>query len=223
VTPIAFEGQVAVVTGSGRGIGREYALGLAERGAAVIVNDVQTELADAVVAEIQSGGGKASASYDSVMTAEGGEAIVERAIQEFGAIDVLVHNAGFLRPDFFEDLSVELGRAVRTQRDVLRGDRRRVTLAEDDRPGAGVDHPDEGVADACGRDSAAEYLPGLDGRSGWSAGGMLQRPVEGPVVDHRGDVGADGAIDRGGCSGVPWQALRVRCLVLGHQDLSLPV
>jgi NAD(P)-dependent dehydrogenase (short-subunit alcohol dehydrogenase family) len=107
VTPIDFEGQVAVVTGSGRGIGREYALGLAERGAAVIVNDVQTDLADAVVAEIQSGGGKASASYDSVTTAEGGEAMVGRAIQEFGAIDVLIHNAGFVRPDFFEDLSVE--------------------------------------------------------------------------------------------------------------------
>jgi NAD(P)-dependent dehydrogenase (short-subunit alcohol dehydrogenase family) len=69
VTRIDFEGQVAVVTGSGRGIGREYALGLAERGAAVVVNDVQTEVADAVVAEIESRGGKAIVSYDSVMTA----------------------------------------------------------------------------------------------------------------------------------------------------------
>ncbi len=103
---IDFEDQVAVVTGSGRGIGREYALGLARRGAAVVVNDVQPELADAVVAEIQSAGGKAIASHDSVMTPEGGQAMVDCAVEDFGGVHILVHNAGFLRPDFFEDLSV---------------------------------------------------------------------------------------------------------------------
>ena len=78
---IDFEGQVAIVTGAGRGLGRLYALELARRGAAVVVNDVggtmhgdgaDTSIADDVVAEIERAGGTAVASHDSVATPEGG-------------------------------------------------------------------------------------------------------------------------------------------------------
>lgn len=107
MTRIGFEGQVAIVTGSGRGIGREYALELGRRGASVVVNDVDRANAEAVAAEIEQAGGRACASWDSVSTPEGGRSIVESALARFGAVDVLVHNAGFLRPDFFEDVTVE--------------------------------------------------------------------------------------------------------------------
>lgn len=86
---IDFTGQVAVVTGAGRGLGRLYALDLALRGAAVIVNDLggtihgagsDAAVADQVVDEITTAGGKAVASYDSVDTPEGGQAIIDAAV-----------------------------------------------------------------------------------------------------------------------------------------------
>lgn len=107
MTRIDFDGRVAVVTGSGRGIGREYALELGRRGASVVVNDVDRSNAESVAAEIEAAGGQAAASWDSVSTPEGGAAIVESALARFGRIDALIHNAGFLRPDFFEDVTVE--------------------------------------------------------------------------------------------------------------------
>jgi len=104
--PLDFRDQVAIVTGAGRGLGRIYALELARRGAKVVVNDFggardgtggSQSAADAVVAEITSAGGAAVASYDSVATPEGGEAIVRTAIEAFGRVDILINNAGILR------------------------------------------------------------------------------------------------------------------------------
>src|SRR5262249_60762539 len=96
---IDFAGQVAIVTGAGRGLGRLYALDLARRGAAVVVNDIGSTMAgdgtdaavaDAVVAEIEAAGGRAVASYDSVDTPAGGRAIVDRAVSAFGRVDAVV-------------------------------------------------------------------------------------------------------------------------------------
>jgi len=100
---IEFADQVAIVTGAGRGLGRLYALDLASRGAAVVVNDVgssmhgegtDVDVADAVVREIREAGGRAIASHDSVATVEGGARIVQSAIEEFGRLDAVVSNAG---------------------------------------------------------------------------------------------------------------------------------
>ena len=74
---ISFEGQVAIVTGVGRGLGRAHALDLGRRGARVVVNDVAPEQADVVVGEVEAAGGTAVASYDSVDSPEGGRASVE--------------------------------------------------------------------------------------------------------------------------------------------------
>ncbi|WP_073364887.1 SDR family NAD(P)-dependent oxidoreductase [Rhodococcus jostii] len=99
-------GQVVIVTGAGQGIGRAEALAFARLGSRVVVNDVAVEHADAVVSEIAKLGGRAVASYDSVATAEGGAAIVDLALSRYGTVDVVVNNAGFLRPALFEDLTV---------------------------------------------------------------------------------------------------------------------
>jgi len=119
---LRFDGQVAVVTGAGAGLGRTYALELGRRGAKVVVNDLggardgqgdgATSPADAVVAEIEAAGGEAVASYDSVSTAEGGQAIVDRALEAFGRIDVVVNNAGILRDRSFAKLEASDWHAV---------------------------------------------------------------------------------------------------------------
>lgn len=111
---IDFTGQVAIVTGAGRGLGRLYAIELARRGAAVVVNDLggsmhgdgaDTSIADAVVEEIERAGGVATASHDSVDSPEGGEAIVRTAIDRFGRLDAVVSNAGIFNSVAFEDMS----------------------------------------------------------------------------------------------------------------------
>jgi NAD(P)-dependent dehydrogenase (short-subunit alcohol dehydrogenase family) len=111
---IDFTGQVAVVTGAGRGLGRLYALELARRGAAVVVNDLggtmhghgaDPSVADEVVAEIEKAGGTAVASHEPVASPEGGAAIVRTALDRFGRLDALVSNAGIFQTVPFEDLS----------------------------------------------------------------------------------------------------------------------
>jgi len=100
------DGRICVVTGAGRGLGREYALLLASQGARVIVNDVGGSRdgsgadlgpAQQVVDEIRGNGGEAEANADDIGTWVGGEAVVRQAIDRFGGLDVLVNNAGILR------------------------------------------------------------------------------------------------------------------------------
>ena len=97
--------KVAIITGAGRGIGKESAIFLAKEGAKVLVNDLganpdgsgEDKIADEVVEEITSIGGEALANYESVDSHEGGKNIFESALKEFGAVDILVNNAGILR------------------------------------------------------------------------------------------------------------------------------
>jgi len=105
-TLLRLDGRVALVTGSGRGIGREYALALASRGAEVVVNDLgcsvegagsSPEPSRAVVAEIESAGGRAVASPVDVSTQEGADSAVESAIDTFGHLDIVVANAAVIR------------------------------------------------------------------------------------------------------------------------------
>lgn len=113
---ISFNGKVVIVTGAGSGLGREYALEFAKRGASVVVNDLgvardgsgsSSSAADNVVNEIKSLGGKAVANYDSVATPEGGNGIVKTAVDAFGTVDVLINNAGFLRDKSLTKMTIE--------------------------------------------------------------------------------------------------------------------
>jgi NAD(P)-dependent dehydrogenase (short-subunit alcohol dehydrogenase family) len=103
---MSLEGKVAIVTGAGRGIGREHALALARAGAKVVVNDLgatlageqeQVSPANEVVAEIETLGGEASANGENVADFEGARRLVEQAVEAFGRLDILVNNAGILR------------------------------------------------------------------------------------------------------------------------------
>lgn len=113
---LRFDERVAVVTGGGRGLGREYALLLASRGARVVVNDIGGSLtgegadegpAHDVVDEIRSAGGDAVASTDSVATSAGGEAIIATALDHYGRVDVLVHNAGNVRRGSLKEMTYD--------------------------------------------------------------------------------------------------------------------
>jgi NAD(P)-dependent dehydrogenase (short-subunit alcohol dehydrogenase family) len=99
------DGRGAVVTGAGRGIGRGHCLHLAENGAAVVVNDIDLAEAQKVVDEIAEKGGKASANSDDIGTREGARALVEQCVNEFGAIHILVNNAGNVRDRSFLKMS----------------------------------------------------------------------------------------------------------------------
>jgi NAD(P)-dependent dehydrogenase (short-subunit alcohol dehydrogenase family) len=116
MSELRFDDRVAVVTGAGRGLGRSYALLLASRGARVVVNDTGGSLtgdgvdavpADEVVREIKAAGGEAVASTDSVATPVGGKAIIDAAVDHYGRIDILVHNAGTVRRAPLTEMSYE--------------------------------------------------------------------------------------------------------------------
>jgi len=111
------DGKVAIVTGSGGGIGRQHALALAKEGAAIVVNDLGGardgsgaghNMADAVVEEIKAAGGEAVANYDSVTTVEGGQSILKSALDSFEKADILVNNAGILRDKSFANTTEDL-------------------------------------------------------------------------------------------------------------------
>jgi NAD(P)-dependent dehydrogenase (short-subunit alcohol dehydrogenase family) len=121
MTDLRFDGRVAVVTGGGRGLGRSYALLLAAQGAKVVVNDPGGGLAgggtdaapaDEVVREIAAAGGDAVASTESVASADGGKAIIETALERYGRIDILIHNAGNVRRASLRDMTYDDFEAV---------------------------------------------------------------------------------------------------------------
>uniref|UniRef100_A0A2R5LJG5 Peroxisomal multifunctional enzyme type 2 n=1 Tax=Ornithodoros turicata TaxID=34597 RepID=A0A2R5LJG5_9ACAR len=110
---LRFDGKVAIVTGAGGGLGKEYALLLAERGASVVVNDLggtrsgegqSRSAADKVVDEIKAKGGKAVADYNSV---EEGDKIIKTAIDNYGRVDIVINNAGILRDKAFVNMSAD--------------------------------------------------------------------------------------------------------------------
>ena len=114
MSEIRFDDRVAVITGAGGGLGKTYALEFAKRGGKVVVNDLGgsadgsgagSSMADQVVKEISEAGGTAVANYDSVATVEGGEAIVQTALDNFGQVDIVVNNAGILRDKSFAKLT----------------------------------------------------------------------------------------------------------------------
>jgi len=113
MSDLRFDGRVAIITGAGGGLGRSHALELARRGAHVLVNDLggavdgsgsSQTAADRVVDEITALGGIAAANHDSVATVEGGQAIVQAAIDAFGRVDIVVNNAGILRDKAFHNM-----------------------------------------------------------------------------------------------------------------------
>lgn len=111
---LRYDGQVALVTGAGRGLGREHALLLASRGCKIVVNDpgiaydgtgsTQHQVADEVVEKIKHAGGDAVANYDSV---EQGDAIIKAGVDAFGRIDIVINNAGIITPETWTELSLE--------------------------------------------------------------------------------------------------------------------
>ncbi|MDP7723363.1 SDR family NAD(P)-dependent oxidoreductase [Mycobacterium sp. TY814] len=116
MTELRFDGRVAVITGAGRGLGREYALMLAARGAKIVVNDTGGTLtgdgtnaipAQEVTAEISAAGGTAVSCAESVTTPAGGQAIIQTALDHFGRVDILIHNAGNVRRGSLKELSYE--------------------------------------------------------------------------------------------------------------------
>ena len=114
---LGFDGKVAIITGAGGGLGREHALLLASRGAQIVVNDLGGSVsgeggdegpAHTAAKEIQDLGGVAVADTNSVATPEGGEAIVQTALDAFGRVDIVINNAGILRDKAFHNMTPDL-------------------------------------------------------------------------------------------------------------------
>jgi NAD(P)-dependent dehydrogenase (short-subunit alcohol dehydrogenase family) len=114
---VGFDGKVAIITGGGGGLGREHALLMASRGALIVVNDLGGAVdgtgsdkgaAERVVDEIKAAGGEAVADTNSVATPEGGEAIVQSAVDAFGRVDIVINNAGILRDKSFHNMTPDL-------------------------------------------------------------------------------------------------------------------
>jgi NAD(P)-dependent dehydrogenase (short-subunit alcohol dehydrogenase family) len=117
VTELRYDGQVVVITGAGRGVGRAYALAFAARGARVVINDLATDeaghrIAELLASQIGDTGGQALANSDDVATAAGGEALINGALDQWGRVDVLIHNAGILRDATFAKMTPEQLHAV---------------------------------------------------------------------------------------------------------------
>lgn len=121
MSDVSFDGDVAIITGAGGGLGRCHALELARRGSRVVVNDLGGQAdgtgasaspAEQVVKEILEAGGEAVANHDSVSTPEGGEAIVQTALDAYGTVDIVINNAGILRDKSFANLEPADVRAV---------------------------------------------------------------------------------------------------------------
>jgi NAD(P)-dependent dehydrogenase (short-subunit alcohol dehydrogenase family) len=114
---LGYDGKVAVITGAGGGLGREHALLLADRGAQVVVNDLGGSVqggdegnlgpAETVAKEINDAGGVAVADGNSVSTPEGGEGIIQTAVDAFGRVDIVINNAGILRDKTFHNMTPE--------------------------------------------------------------------------------------------------------------------
>jgi NAD(P)-dependent dehydrogenase (short-subunit alcohol dehydrogenase family) len=113
---LRFDDRVAVITGAGRGLGRAYALLLASRGAKVVVNDIGASLtgngvdpgpAQAVVDEIRAAGGEAVACIETVATPDGGSSIIQAALDQYGRIDILIHNAGNIRRASLKEMTCD--------------------------------------------------------------------------------------------------------------------
>ena len=113
---ISFEGQVAIVTGAGGGLGRSHALELARRGAKVVVNDLggamdgtggSSEAAEKVVSEIKESGGEAISNGGSVSDRNGAKSMVDDAMEAWGRVDILINNAGILRDKSFSKIDLD--------------------------------------------------------------------------------------------------------------------
>ena len=111
------DGRVVVITGAGRGIGREHALAFARQGARVVVNDLGGQLdgsgssdepAEAVAAEIRDLGGEAVGNFDNVADTDGARRLIDTAIESFGGLDVLVNNAGIIRDRMLFNMTEDL-------------------------------------------------------------------------------------------------------------------
>ena len=105
-------GKVAIISGSGRGIGRAVAIKLASEGAHIVVNDLDAEPANAVVAEIEAAGGKAVACIGNVTAGDFGERFVQMALDSFGGLDIIVNNAGYTRDGVIQKQSDEQFQAM---------------------------------------------------------------------------------------------------------------
>ncbi|SFN43396.1 SDR family NAD(P)-dependent oxidoreductase [Variovorax sp. OV329] len=106
------EGKVAIITGSGRGIGRGVALKLASEGARIVINDLDAGPAEEVVAEIKQAGGEAVACVGNVTAADFGDRVVKTALDSFGGLDIIVNNAGYTWDNVIQKMSDEQWDAI---------------------------------------------------------------------------------------------------------------